>query len=230
MWQYQHQALANYRLLLPDLRGYGQSAFSFEQIFIEEQALDLRLLLDELGVSAVHLVGLSMGGEIIVEFARLFPQYVQSLVICASKPVGETAQGKERRMQLAKQINHIGMAAYATEAIAQYIHTDTYQAKGAVYNHLLAMMQQTKTQGAIASHKGRALRRDNAPFLKSIKVPTLVVAGEQDYFFSIADMEQLARTIPNAAFEVVPNSGHLPNMEQPAHFNRLLQQFYGSIN
>ena len=58
MWNYQHEALKDYRLLLPDLKGYGQSATNFEQIFIENQALDLALLLDELRIEKVHLIGL----------------------------------------------------------------------------------------------------------------------------------------------------------------------------
>ena len=90
MWKYQYETVQSFRLILPDLRGYGKSDYQFKKIYIEEQALDLALLLDKLDVQQIHLVGLSMGGQIIVEFQRLFPARVKSLIICASTPKAET--------------------------------------------------------------------------------------------------------------------------------------------
>ena len=88
------------------------------------------------------------------------------------------------------------------------------------------MMSNTSGICAIASHKGRAERRDNFGFLRQITVPTMVVAGELDYFFRATDVETVAQSIPNAKFILIRNSGHLPNMEQPEAFNRYLQTFY----
>src|SRR2546423_12021848 len=70
MWRYQYDTLKNFRLILPDLKGYGKTDHRFDKIYIEEQALDLAFLLDQLNIERVHLMGLSMGGQIIVEFAR----------------------------------------------------------------------------------------------------------------------------------------------------------------
>ena len=74
------------------------------------------------------------------------------------------------------------------------------------------MMTKTTVAGAVAAHKGRAERRDNFVHLKNIHIPTLVIAGEKDYFFSVATVEQVAHEIPNAQFEIINGSGHLPNM------------------
>ena len=89
------------------------------------------------------------------------------------------------------------------------------------------MMAETKVEGAIAAHRGRAERRDNFQYLKKIKIPTLVIAGEEDYFFSVKDMEKVAKEINNATFEIIKNSGHLPNMEKPDLFNEIIKIFYG---
>lgn len=72
MWDYQLNSLNNFRLILHDLKDYGKTDYNFDKIFIEEQALDLAILLDSLGIDKVHLIGLSMGGQIIQDNFRLF--------------------------------------------------------------------------------------------------------------------------------------------------------------
>lgn len=226
MWKYQHEALSDFRLLLPDLKGYGQSDYQFDKIYIEEQALDLALLLDTLNIEKVHLVGLSMGGQIIVEFMRLFPQRVKSLVICASTPSAENEISYQNRLALASKIEEIGMTAYTEEDIYKYINLARVSSDSQVYQHLYQMMTQTKAIGAAAAHRGRAERRDNTGFLSEINVPTLVVAGEQDFFFKVKNVEKVATKIPAAKFVLVKESGHLPNMEMPEEFNQMLCSFY----
>ena len=226
MWQYQYKALSEYRLILPDLKGYGASDISFEKIYIEEQALDLALLLDYLGIEDIHLLGLSMGGQIIVEFQRLFPHRVRSLVICASLPNAETTESRIARLQLATTIGHIGMLAYTKQDIHKYINLDEVGNNSSIFNHLYNMMSETKVAGAVASHKGRAERRDNYNYLKSVQLPILMIAGADDYFFKVEEMRQLADEIKGAQFEVIEKSGHLPNMEQSRIFNELVTDFY----
>lgn len=91
------------------------------------------------------------------------------------------------------------------------------------------MMTATQKEGAVASHKGRAERRNNFDYLKHIKIPTLVIAGEKDYFFPIEAVEKVANEIRDAQFKIIKNSGHLPNMEKPKLFNELIKEFY-SLN
>lgn len=225
MWKYQYETLKNFRLILPDLRGYGKSDIQSKKIYIEEQALDLALLLDELDIQQIHLIGLSMGGQIIVEFQRLFPARVKSLTICASTPTAETTESYNSRLQLAESILQTGMEAYTRNDIHKYIHLDEIGTDTETYKHLFEMMSSTTVEGAVASHRGRAERRSNFEHLKYIQVPTLVIAGEKDFFFPIHEVEKVAREIIGAQFHVIEKSGHLPNMEQAAQFNALLINF-----
>lgn len=230
MWEYQYEALKEFRLLLPDLKGYGQSPTSTKKIFIEEQALDIALLLDELNIKKVHLIGLSMGGQIIVEFHRLFPTKVKSLIICASTPTGETKESHANRLQLADTIEKIGMLEYTKKDIHKYINLEVVQEDSAVYQHLFKMMTKTTVAGAVAAHKGRAERRNNFEYLKSIHLPTLVIAGEKDYFFKLEVVEKVAHKIPDSQLEIIKDAGHLPNMEKPKQFNELIYKFYQTLN
>jgi len=229
MWKYQYAVLKDFRLLLPDLKGYGKSDYDFNKIFIEEQALDLAILLDDLEIEQIHLIGLSMGGQIIVEFQRLFPLRVKSLIICASTPNSETEESYANRLKNAELIGQIGMLEYTKKDIHKYINLEEIAATSDVYQHLFKMMTATKKEGAVASHKGRAERRSNFEHLKHIKIPTLVIAGEKDYFFKVSDIEKVANEIRDAQFKIIKNSGHLPNMEKPEIFNELIKAFYNYI-
>lgn len=226
MWKYQYKALENHRLILPDLKGYGKSDFDFDKIYIEEQALDLAILLDELEIEKIHLIGLSMGGQIIVEFQRLFPSRVQSLIICASTPNSETELSYKNRLNLAASINTMGMHEYTNNDIHKYMNLDEVGINSDVYHHLFSMMTENKKEGAVASHKGRAERRNNFDYLKNIKIPTLVIAGEKDFFFKVEDVEKVANEINGSTFIIIKDSGHLPNMEKPIEFNKVIMNFY----
>jgi len=229
MWKYQYETLKDFRLILPDLKGYGQSDYQFDKIFIEEQALDLALLLDGLQIERVHLIGLSMGGQIIIEFQRLFHTRVESLIVCASTPNSETKQSYQNRLNLTKSIGQIGMLEYTKTDIHKYMNLDDVATESEVYQHLYKMMTETKPEGAIASHKGRAERRNNFEYLKKIDIPTLVIAGEKDFFFKVEDVKKVAEEIPGAGFKMIEKSGHLPNMEKPKIFNDLIIQFYTKV-
>lgn len=229
MWKYQYDVLNNFRLIVPDLKGYGESDFDFEKIFIEEQALDLALLLDELQIQKVHLIGLSMGGQIIVEFHRLFPHRVNSLIICASLPNAETEESYTNRLKLAETIKQIGMLEYTKKDIHKYINLEETGKSSERFQHLHKMMSETTIEGAVAAHKGRAERRDNSNYIKTILVPTLIIAGEKDYFFKVIDIEKIAKAIPNSQFEIIDKSGHLPNLEKPISFNNLIVKFYNKL-
>jgi len=230
MWKEQIESLGEYRLILPDLRGYGKTDYDFDKIFIEEHALDLVYLLDHLRIEKVHLIGLSMGGQIIVEFARLFPHRTRSLIICDSNPAGETEISRQQRLELADKMIKIGMEAYTKQNIFYYLHRDTIAEKGEAYHHLCEMMVKTPVRGAAASHRGRAERRDNFEYLSKLDKPVAVIVGGQDYFTPFEEMRKVAEAIKGTGLTVIEYAGHLPNMEQPAVFNRIIRSFLDRNN
>jgi len=91
------------------------------------------------------------------------------------------------------------------------------------------MMTETKKECAVALNTGRAERRSNFDYLKQIKIRTLVIAGEQDFFFKLEDVKKMAFEISGAEFKLIQHSGHLPNMEKPEEFNETISLFYEKI-
>jgi pimeloyl-ACP methyl ester carboxylesterase len=229
MWQYQLTQFSNqYRLIMPDLRGYGQTETTPGRVMLDEMALDLLHLLDALQIEQAIFCGLSMGGQIVLDFYRLFPQKVKALIIVDSDARGDTPDSYRQRIQKAATILEIGMKKHTDDTIHQYIAAASMQ-NTPVYAHLYEMMTKTSAEGASAAHKGRAERRDHIPFLSNIKVPTLIVVGEEDFFTPEPIARLMSDSIPGAQLAVISGAGHLPNMEKPEEFNKVVAAFLTKV-
>lgn len=123
MWNSQVQSLRwKYRTIAPDLRGYGQSSLGIDPVStLESMAGDMVRLLDRLSVARVCVVGLSMGGQIAMEFARSFPHRTAATVFAATFPQAETPEGVEHRNKMAERLLIEGMATAGSEMLPKLI-------------------------------------------------------------------------------------------------------------
>jgi len=225
MWDHQTDYFKeHYRLILPDLRGYGESGVTTPRVFLDEMSLDIIHLLDELGVTKANFIGLSMGGQIVLDLYRLMPHRFTSLVIVDSDARGESPESAARRIAVADEILEKGMVRHTEETIHKYI-AKAAMTNPAVYDPLYMMMTTTNPEGAAAAHRGRALRRDHSGILKDIAVPALIVVGSEDFFTPISIARLMSDNIPCAQLAVIEGAGHLPNMEVPEEFNNVLDLF-----
>jgi 3-oxoadipate enol-lactonase len=213
-----------YRLILPDLRGYGETEVTTPRVMLDEMALDIIQLLDTLGIEKAVFCGLSMGGQIVLDLYRLFPQRVLGLVIADSDARGETPESRQQRLAKAEDILLKGMRRHTDETIHQYIAAASMK-KPEIVDPLHRMMAATKPEGAAAAHRGRADRRDHTAILPAIAVPTLIVVGSEDYFTPVPIARIMSDGIPGAQLAVIEGAGHLPNMEKSKAFNDLLEEF-----
>jgi 3-oxoadipate enol-lactonase len=224
MWrpQLDHLVRAGHRVIAPDLRGYGETTVVPGKTPLETFAADLAALLDHLGVDRVVLVGLSMGGQLALEFHRLFPHRLNGLVLAATSPKAETATGRQNRTEMAARLLREGMAPHAREVLFKMIAPT---AARPVAEHVLTMMRSTPPEGAAAALLGRAERRDHTGLLPAIRVPTLVVVGTEDEYTPVSEAELLSSRIPGAELVVIDGAAHLPNLERPDEFNAALVAF-----
>src|SRR5688500_3631349 len=118
MWRPQiEQFRDRFRVVAPDLRGYGASPVVPGKTPIAAFAGAIADLLDRLAIAECVLAGLSMGGQIVMEFHRLFPERLRGLVLADTSPVAETPEGKESRYALASRLESEGMGPYADEVL-----------------------------------------------------------------------------------------------------------------
>jgi pimeloyl-ACP methyl ester carboxylesterase len=232
MWrpQSEHFSQTGWRVIAPDLRGYGESTVVPGKTMLETFARDIATLLDHLGLDRFVLGGLSMGGQIVMEFQRLFPQRVRGLVLADTSAAAETEDGKTLRNETADRLLREGMMPYADEVLPKMLAPHNIEALPAVAEHVRAMMRGTSPEGAAAALRGRADRPDYVDLLPLVAVPTLVVVGSDDEFTPVSDAQLIHDLIPNATLKIVDGAGHMPNLERQTEFNATLQHFLDSLS
>ncbi|MFB9690003.1 alpha/beta fold hydrolase [Amycolatopsis plumensis] len=230
MWrpQAEHLAKTGYRVVTPDLRGYGTSPTQDQKTGLDVFADDLVELADHLQLASFVLGGLSMGGQIVMQLVRDHPGRVEALLLADTFAGLDTPQAKQARYDTADRITEEGMEQYAEELLPKMISKHTRATRPDVETHVRRMMRNAPKEGAAAALRGRAERPDYTPTLKHIDVPTLVVVGSEDEFTPVSDAELIQREIGPSTLVVIEGAGHLPNLEREAKFNDALTTFLTS--
>jgi 3-oxoadipate enol-lactonase len=223
MWAPQLAALrGSYRVIAPDLRGFGDSPVTPGTVTMRELADDVTRLLDRIGVGSAAIVGLSMGGLVVMELAAAHPDrwWALGLVATTAQPVTAAEQADRRaRADLAERE---GMAPIARGMNERLYGPDP---DPAVVASITAMMLATSPPGAAAAFRGRALRPDYRPLLKELDVDAFVCVGDKDTWSDAAVTEELAASLRRPRKLVLKDVGHLPNLERPEVFNAELATF-----
>ncbi|WP_433369816.1 alpha/beta fold hydrolase [Actinoplanes sp. CA-142083] len=228
LWDPQAAALraAGHHVIAPDLRGYGLGAPPLGEItYLSDFAADLAAATD-----APKLVvgGVSMGGQIAMEFYRQYPDRVAALILSDTSPVGETEEGRKYRNDLADRLLAEGMTGYADEVLDKMITPAHVSELPEVAAHVRRMMLATSPRGAAAALRGRAERPDYQNDLSRVRVPTLILVGASDAYTPIADAELIRDLVPGSELLIVKDAGHLPGLESPAEVNEALLRFLSS--
>lgn len=231
MWAPQAAALASdgHRVITPDLRGYGESGVVSGTTPLADFARDIAGLMDHLGLDEAVLGGLSMGGQIVMDFYRLFPERVCGLLLADTFAAAETPEGKVSRNAMADRLLAEGMGGYADEVIDKMITPYNVTDLPRTADDILHMMRTTPPEGAAAALRGRAERPDYSELLTRVAVPALVVVGADDAYTPVSDAEFMHRRLPDATLTVIQGAAHMPNLERPAEFNSALRAFLARV-
>jgi len=223
MWQPQISALkTDFRLIIPDLRGFGQSEAPIGPYLMETFAADLVALLDSLGLEQVVLGGLSMGGYIALAFLRHYPARVQALILADTRATPDTTEIKANREANAQLVELHGPSTIVPKMLPGLLSP---KAAPEMQTQISRLMMENKPQGIAGALRGMALRPDSSDLLAKIKVPTLVLGGAEDSLSPPAELKQLQQAIPGSELAIIPNAGHLANVENPTAFNAALRAF-----
>ncbi|MFG2867939.1 alpha/beta fold hydrolase [Streptomyces sp. NPDC048338] len=227
MWRPQTERFAaSHRVVVPDLRGYGATTVVPGTTPLSAFAEDLAALLDRLGIGRFVLGGLSMGGQIVMECYRLFPERIRGLVLADTFPGAETPEGKAARNALADRLLAEGMRGYADEVLDRMVAP--YNTHAAPHVH--RMMCATDPEGAAAALRGRTERPDYRALLATVSVPALVIVGRDDAYTPVADAEAMHAALPDSTLVVVERAAHLPNLERPEEFDAALAAFLATLS
>lgn len=225
LWEPQLAALAGgFRVLAPDLRGFGRSAVTPGCVLMREYAADIEELLSALGIGRAAVVGLSMGGLVAMELAAAAPERYWALGLVATTAQPPSPQDLRIRDERAGAVERDGMGV-----LLEYMHTGLYSpaCPPAVRARVDAMMAAAPPAGAAAALRGRGRRPDYRPLLDALDVPALVVAGTADPWSNAAVTEEIVAHLRRPDLVMIEGAGHLPNLEAEAEFNEALLSFLG---
>jgi pimeloyl-ACP methyl ester carboxylesterase len=230
MWAPQVEFLrSRYRVITPDLRGYGRNQTESEITPLSVFAEDISQLLTSLGIERFVLGGLSMGGQIVLECYRQYGHRIAGLILADTFAQLDTPQRKQGRLDTANRLLREGMDQYSAEELPKMIAPQHVKTMPDVAAHVLRMMKATSPTGAAAALRGRAQRIDYTPLLSEIRVPALIIVGDQDQYTPVSDARFMHDRISNSELVIIEDAGHMPNLEQPDAFNSALSRFLAGV-
>ncbi len=219
----------SYMMVRYDLRGHGLSEAPRTGYSLPHYARELRELVDCLGLRRPSLVGLSMGGNVAIEYALTYPDRLETLTLVDSglmgfEDTGAFTRTMEKRKALVRRegVGEKFVRAFMMSVLFKRVRRDP--AKRQLARSMVAAWSGASWLDTAVYPKPE---RSQAERVHAIKAPTLVLVGEHDdrRFHHIADL--LASRIPVVRKHVVPDAGHLPPMESPEALNDALLDFLG---
>ncbi len=231
MWTPQVEALSKtHRVIAPDFRGFGESDAPQGPYRLDQFADDVAGLLDYLSIQWAVFAGLSMGGYTAFAFYQKYRDRVRGLVLADTKAQADTEEGRAGRFAMAQTAYTKGASAIADIMLPKLLSPVALQTRPELVQQVRARIEQTRVSGIAGAQMAMAERPDSVPLLAKIACPTLVITGELDGPTPPADGKLMAGKIPSARLEIIPQAGHLSNLEQPDAFNRVLIEFLKEIS
>lgn len=231
MWRHQLAELASdFRVISPDLRGFGGSDVTDGRVTMDQFADDLNGLLSELQIEEpVVLCGLSMGGYIAWQFARQHRERLRALIQCDTRAVADPPEAVENRKRVAATVLEHGSEAIASVMPSNLLSPVTLEHQPLILEELRQTIAGTDPQGIAAASLGMAERPDSTELLSSLDIPTLLIAGEDDGISPPAEMQGIADALPQGRLVVVPAAGHMAPLEKPEPVNAAISEFLGEL-
>lgn len=231
MWRGQLEPLAKrYRVIAPDLRGFGASDVVPGKSTMRRLADDCAAIVDELcGGEPVVFVGLSMGGYVAWQFAQHHADKLRALVLCDTKAASDTPEAAETRRKMAAHVLKHGTGAVAEAMPTKLFAKETYEKQPAIVAEIRRTIEKTNPEGLAAAQLGMAEREDVRSYLPRITLPTLVIVGREDAISPVDEMQAIADAIPGSKFHIVEHAGHMSPLEQPTEFNQVLTEFVAGV-
>ena len=220
-----------YRVIAPDLRGFGKSDGANDLLTMEQFADDLKSLLDASRVEEpITLCGLSMGGYIAFQFALKYPGLLSRLILCDTRAAADSQEVQMNREVVASQVLEEGPEFLVDGMIEKLFAPISGQTNPEMIRQVKEVIRNSSPLAIAGASRGMAQRIDAQPYLADIEVPALVLCGSEDVITPPEEMEKFSRKMPRAEFHVIAGAGHMAPLEKPEPVNHLIQQFLANTD
>jgi 3-oxoadipate enol-lactonase len=231
LWAGQWEKLSEIaRVIVPDLRGHGESGAGNAPHTMEAFARDCFDLTEKLGISTPLIVcGLSMGGYIALAMLRMHPERMAGLILTATRSAADSTEAKANRDKAIQLAQTQGAKPVIDSMLPRLFSPKTFASRTEIVHYAHEIMSAISVDTIIKDLHGMRERPDSTALLAKSSQATLIIHGEDDQIVPLAEAQALQQTIPGAQLTVLPEAGHLLNLEQPHLFNAAIQQFIRNL-
>lgn len=214
-------------ILTPSMRGFGGAAPFDEETppSIDAMADDVARLLDERGIDHAVVGGLSMGGYVSLAFARRHSRRLRGLILANTRAEPDSPEARLNRETAIARIAAGDVAGFVDGMLGKLLGPRTRKERPEVVDHVRRIAMTAPPSAFIDALRALRDRPDARPALSAIGVPTLVIAGRDDEITPVAAAETIHATIAGSSLVVLPDAGHLSNVDAPAAFRAAVREF-----
>ncbi len=230
LWIPAAQALVSrYQVILPDLRGHGDSGAGEGPATMEKHAADLARIVDHAEVGRAPFAGVSIGGYALFEFWRRYRGRVAALALFNTKAQTDAPEARSGRLQAAADVLERGTGPFFESMIPKLLGKTTRESRPDLVDGALRMMRKMSPANVAQVQRGMAERPDSVPDLKTINVPVLLVTGDEDVMTGPPEADLMRQNIPHSEMKIIRRAGHYSPWEQPVEAGQMLRQFFDSV-
>jgi 3-oxoadipate enol-lactonase len=232
MWQQQAEFLAREykcQVILPDLRGFGNSSVPPGPYPMETLASDIIGLADHLNFDRFALGGLSMGGYITMAALRQESERIMAIILADTKSGPDPDAARIGREEMAIRAEQQGAISVAEIMPSRLLSPETIQHNQELVQQVQTMIANNSSVGIAGASRGMALRQDSLATLSNYKGLALILVGDQDSTTPESEARKMFESMPSATLNIIPQSAHLSNLENPKAFNNALIHFLQSL-
>ncbi len=224
LWKEQLDSLrTNYRVIAPDLPGFGKSQPLAGEPSMEAFAESVLAVIDALELERVRaLVGLSMGGYVALELQRAMPGRLDAFVLASSRSSSDTEDARRAREVMARAVEEEGVDVLVERTAPNLLSAAAPEKLRRAVERLIS---ENSAKGTADALRAMGRRRDFTPLLGQIACPALVIAGQADLLSTPEEAAALAAALPNGTKRLIPGAGHLTCLEAPSEFTAALVEF-----
>lgn len=219
----------DYHVIAPDFRGFGNSPVGYKSLSVDLLADDLQLLLDSIDVSKAIICGLSLGGYVALNFVNKYPDMVQALVLADTQCREDTKLEITNRYKTVDEIIAYGLHYFSEILLAKLVSNQSFRFNAGLMRKLKEMIYTGKKDAVVFTILALARRDDTCKILTAIDKPTLVMVGEEDKITPVNEARYLHENIRGSVLRIIPNAGHLSNVDNASMFNENMASYLDYI-
>lgn len=226
MWKYQLAGLSPHiQVFAPDLPGFGQSPLLEASPSLAAYTDSMVDFMASRQIPRAVFGGCSMGGYILFDLWRKYPEKVAGLILCDTRPEADTPEVREKRLKTISDIRTHGHSPLIMSMMPNLFSPQTLEKHPSLVEEVRQWIIANPTEGIIHALTALASRSDSTSFLSRISTPTLILVGQEDKLTPPESAQALQKQIPHSRLEIIPEAGHLSPYEQPEFVNTAILQY-----